>query len=77
MLHAYVQRFDVTVTAQKFLAVFGTKHGLNASTCVKYSMKRAVKFLRLCSVQKKKTLCKQKISRHIKLAIHAWSTKCR
>jgi hypothetical protein len=26
---------------------------------------------------KKKALCKQKIPRHIKLAIHAWSTKCR
>jgi hypothetical protein len=25
----------------------------------------------------KKSLCKQKIPRHIKLAIHAWSTKCR
>jgi hypothetical protein len=26
---------------------------------------------------KKKVRCKQKIFRHIKLAIHAWSTKCR
>jgi hypothetical protein len=27
MLHTYVQRFDVIVTIQKFLALFGTKHG--------------------------------------------------
>ena len=25
----------------------------------------------------KKTLCKKKISHHIKLAVHTWSTKCR
>jgi hypothetical protein len=25
----------------------------------------------------KKTLCEKKIPRHIKLMIHAWSTKCR
>jgi hypothetical protein len=33
----------------------------------------------LCSVfsSKKKALCRKKISRHIKLTIHAWSTKCR
>jgi hypothetical protein len=36
----------------------------------------AVRFrLRLCSVPKKKS--KKKVFRHIKLAIHAWSTKCR
>jgi hypothetical protein len=29
MLHAYVQRFDVTVTMQKLLALFSTKHGLS------------------------------------------------
>jgi hypothetical protein len=28
MLHAYVQKFDVTVTMQNFLALFGTKHRL-------------------------------------------------
>jgi hypothetical protein len=33
--------------------------------------------LRLCSVQKKSTMRKKKIPCHIKLAIHAWSTKCR
>jgi hypothetical protein len=34
-------------------------------------------YLRLCLPPRKKVLCKQKISRHIKLAIHAWSTKYR
>jgi hypothetical protein len=28
MLHAYVQRFDVTVTMQKFLALFISKQAL-------------------------------------------------
>jgi hypothetical protein len=38
----------------------------------------ALHWFGLCLLpKKKKLLCEHKILRHIKLAIHAWSTKCR
>jgi hypothetical protein len=45
--------------------------------CLSFSALRVMFFNRLGLVPFKSGLCKKKIFRHIKFAIHTWSTKCR
>jgi hypothetical protein len=93
MLHAYVQRFDVTGTVQKFLGVFRHLNRPLDETVCKETIQtepesqqaKPESFFTIPGNQAlfsfqflpQIPLCKKEISHHIKMTANTWSTKCR